>query len=906
MTEELDAVTAFLIHEGVLRKSGRYPWGSGDNPNQRNKSFLDHVEALKKQGLSEAAISEGLGLKSTTQLRALKSVAKNAIRKDDMMMAMRLKDKGYSNGAIADRMGLKGESSVRALLNPVMQERSDQLANTTQMLREQVAEKTYLDVGTGTEYYINGGISNQKMKTAIAALEEEGYKPFWVKVPQVGTGNFTNTKILTPPGTVFPDVIKNQDKIRGVNSWTDNSGHSWSTVLPPLQINPKRVSVKYKDEGGADADGVIEIRRGVDDLSMGEARFAQVRVAVGGTHYLKGMAMYADDLPDGVDIRFNTNKDSTGNKLDAFKPLKRVYLPDDVKKKPTGPVDDENPFGTIVRQRTSPDGKKVTSALNIVNEEGNWSSWSSKLSSQFLSKQTTALAKEQLGLRLNEKQAEYDEIMALTNPAVRKLLLEKFADGSDSSSVHLKAAALPRTRNHVILPIKSLKDTEVYAPNYKDGDRVVLVRHPHGGKFEIPELVVNNRNPDAKRLIKNAVDAVGINARVAQRLSGADFDGDTVLVILNNNKKVKNQPPLQGLKDFDPQMYKLPKDAPEMSARNKQLKMGDISNLITDMNIKGANDRDLAAAVRHSMVVIDAEKHHLDYKQSAKDNGIASLKVKYQSKPDGKAGGAATIISRSSSRQDVGLRKPRAAKDGGAIDPATGEKVYQYTGEQYVNAKGKTIVKQFTSDKMTETRDARTLSSGLPMEEVYASYANSMKSLANSARKSAFATKLIPYSPSAKVTFSKEVSTLNSKLNEALKKAPLERQAQVLANAQIRMKLDANPGTDRDELQKIKGQAITVARLRVNPTGKFSIDITPDEWKAIQAGAISNHKLTGILNNADLDTIKALATPRDRLVMNDAKVARASGMLALGYTQAEVASALGVPTSTLNSSILTS
>lgn len=882
MTDEDFDSEAFLAHYGVLRRSGRYPWGSGNNAHQRHKSFLDHVDELKKKGLSEAEIAKGLGLESTTQLRALRSHARSEVRKSEMLQAVRLKDKGMSNAAIAERMGLSGESQVRALLNPEMKERNDRLAATADMLRQQVADKTYLDIGVGTEHYL--GVSNQRMKTAIAVLEEEGYKEFYVPVKQLGTGKITNTKVLAPPGTTFPDVMANQDKIRGINAWSDDSGKSWTTTMPPLQVNPKRIAVRYGDEGGAEADGVIEIRRGVEDLSMGGARYAQVRVAVGGTHYLKGMAMYADDLPDGIDIRFNTNKANTGNKLDAMKKLKD---------------DPDNPFGTVIRQRTTPDGKKVTSALNIVNEEGNWSEWSSKLSSQFLSKQSPTLAKQQLDLRFKEKQAEYDEIMALTNPTVRKLLLEKFADGADSSAVHLKAAGLPRTRSHVILPINSLKDTEIYAPNYRDGEKVVLVRHPHGGTFEIPELTVNNKNRDAQRLIKNAVDAVGINAEVAKRLSGADFDGDTVLVIPNNSRKVKTKSPLQGLKDFDPQVYKLPDDAPRMTARNKQLKMGDISNLITDMTIMGANDHELAAAVRHSMVVIDAEKHHLDYKQSAKDNGIAGLKEKYQGKSNA---GAATLISRASARQDVPLRKPRAAKDDGPIDPETGEKVYQYTGESYTNAKGKTVVKTFRSTKMAETNDARTLSSGLPMEEVYASYANSLKSMANAARKSAVTTKTIPYSPSAKAAFSQEVLTLNAKLNQALKNAPLERQAQILANTMVKTKVQSTPDLDPSDRKKIESQALTTARLRVGAK-KTSIVITPNEWKAIQAGAISNNKLTQILNNTDLDVVKALATPRDRPVMNDAKLARAQAMLAAGYTQADVADALGVPTSTLNSAI---
>ena len=196
--------------------------------------------------------------------------------------------------------------------------------------------------------------------------------------------------------------------------------------------------------------------------------------------------------------------------------------------------------------------------------------------------------------------------MALTNPAVKKQLLKEFADGADSSAKHLKAAGLPRTRNQVILPINSLKDNEIYAPNYRNGETVVLVRHPHGGIFEIPELTVNNRNREANRVIKNAADAVGINSKVASRLSGADFDGDTVLVIPNNAKQVKTSAPLAGLKNFDPQsQYKI--DRPnELTSKGKQKQMGAISNLITDMTIKGANSNEIARAVRHSMVVIDS------------------------------------------------------------------------------------------------------------------------------------------------------------------------------------------------------------------------------------------------------------------------------------------------------------
>ena len=104
----------------------------------------------------------------------------------------------------------------------------------------------------------------------------------------------------------------------------------------------------------------------------------------------------------------------------------------------------------------------------------------------------------------------------------------------------------------MILPVSSMKPTEIFAPNYDNGTRVALIRYPHGGKFEIPELIVNNRNREASRLLKDAKDGVGIHHSVAEHLSGADFDGDTVLVIPNGKGKIKADPMLEGLKNFNP------------------------------------------------------------------------------------------------------------------------------------------------------------------------------------------------------------------------------------------------------------------------------------------------------------------------------------------------------------------
>lgn len=887
---------AYLAHYGVLRKSGRYPWGTGETQNQRNRDFLGSVAELKRQGMSETEIAKGWDI-TTTELRAAKSIAKNEQKQADIGMAQTLKDKGYSNVAIAQRMGLANESTVRALLAPGQKEKTDILTSTSKMLTEQVDAGHYIDIGAGIEYHI--GVSGTMLKTAVARAQEEGYAVIKVQVPQLGmsgSNNKTIVKVLAPPGTVYRDVVTNKQNIRPPNAHSTDMGRSYDMVQPPLSISSKRVAVRYEHEGGAEADGVIYVRPGVPDISLGSSRYAQVRIAVDGTHYLKGMAMHKEDLPPGVDLLFNTNKKSTGNKLDAMKELKTLK---------NGEVDQENPFGATIKpggQRLDPKTKKVVSVMNIVNEEGDWDSWSRNLSSQTLSKQSPALAKSQLDMTYERKKAAFDEIMALTNPAVRRNLLNKFAEDVDASAVHMKAAALPKSSWHVILPFNSIRETEVYAPNHENGTRVALIRYPHGGTFEIPELTVNNKNPAAKKALGNAKDAIGIHHSVAARLSGADFDGDAVLVIPNNRGTIKTSSPLAGLKNFDPQTkYPHYEGMPKMTPRTKGIQMGLVSNLITDMTIHGANTTELAAAVRHSMVVIDAEKHNLDYKRSAKDNGIANLMEKYQGR---KQGGASTLISRAGAEIRVNERKTRAASRGGAVDKATGKKVFEESGETFVDKKGRTVTRKILSTRLAETDDARTLISktGSPIEKVYAAHSNKLKSLADQARKAMVHTPSTNYSPPAKKAYASEVKSLNAKLNIALRNAPLERQAQLLANEAVSKRQRDNPQMDPADLKKIRGQELTRARARTG-AAKERVDITNDEWAAIQAGAISNHKLDQILANSDPDRVKELATPRSQTAMTSSKTQRAKSMLASGYTQAEVATALGVSLTTLKTVI---
>ena len=909
---------AVLLHYGMPRRSGRYPWGSGDNPYQHSGDFLSRYNELKKQGLSETEIARAMGfvdkktnLTQTTKLRTQVSLAREERRADLVARARSLREDGLSLDAIAKEMGYSNDSSVRSLLNENSEARMNQARATAEIIKKAINEKGMIDVGAGVEREL--GISKEKLNEALYILEMEGYPTYGGRIPQAtNPGKMTTLKVICPPGTEHKEIYES-DRI---NSLKDYTSHDDGTTFDPKWIYPKsmsskRLMINYAEDGGDQKDGTIELRRGVDDLSLGKSHYAQVRILVDGDRYLKGMAVYADDLPDGVDIRFNTNKKKGTPIRDVLKKTKD---------------DPDNPFGALIKEGINdPDnetdgyrggqsyyydkkGKKQLSLINKTRDEGDWGEWVDRIPSQFLSKQNLKLIKQQLDITIADKKAEYDAIMELINPTVKKRLLLSFADDCDSSAVHLKAAALPRQKFQVILPLTSIKDTEIYAPNYNDGETVALIRYPHGGTFEIPILKVNNKNSEGKKVMGTSpADAVGINKKVADRLSGADFDGDTVMVIPCNSSsskvRITSTHPLKGLEGFDPKMeygtveregsYYNSKGQKIKIMSNTQTEMGKISNLITDMTLKGATEQELARAVRHSMVVIDAEKHKLDYKTSEEENGITALKKKYQKHDDGsgKYGGASTLISRAKSETSIPKRKGSPT-----IDRETGELIWKTSNDTYVNTKGETVTRTQRSTKMAETKDAHTLSSGTPQEELYADYANSMKALANQARKSMINTGKIAYSASAKAAYSEEVKSLQSKLNVALKNAPRERKAQAIANSVVEAKKKDNPDMTKAEIRKESQRALTAARASVG-AARHPVEITDKEWEAIQAGAISENVLSQILNNTDIDAIRQRATPRSVSTLSPAKQSRIKRLAEYGYTQAQIASELGISSS---------
>lgn len=876
-----------LRHIGVKRRSGRYPWGSGKDPYQHGRDLLGRIEELKKQGWTETAenVKKEFGEDMTlSRYREEKSRARADRRMLQVETAKRLRDKeGLSTTEIGRQMGVN-ESTVRSWFNEQSEARMRAAQHTADFLREQVDQKKMIDVGGSVN--IELGVSPEKLNQALAILKEDGYVVYGNRIQQVtNKGQWTTQKVLCVPGTEHTELFDHPEKIQTVTEYQSNDGgKTFNTFRYPSSMDSSRMRVRYADEAGPDGitgeqkDGLVEIRRGVADLSLGNSHYAQVRIMVDGTHYIKGMAVYSDKLPDGVDVMFNTNKAEGTPLTKVLKPIKD---------------DPDNPFGSLIKpngQSTyfDADGNEKLSLINKRADEGDWEDWKNKVPSQFLSKQPDSLIKKQLGLAIADKVDEYNEICALTNPTVKKHLLEKFADSCDSAAVHLQAAAFPGQQYHVMIPINTLKDNEVFAPNYPDGSRVALVRYPHGGTFEIPILTVNNRHQPARDMLgHDVIDAVGVNKKNADRLSGADFDGDTVMVIPTQDASgrvkvnVKSTPELERLKGFDPKAeYPETPGMTYMTKKGTQREMGVISNLITDMTLAGANPTDLANAVRHSMVVIDAEKHKLNYKQSELDHNIDSLKQRYQAREDGKYGGAATIISKAKGEARVAKRqgtprvnikgkewydpnKPEGSliykvaddayyptrkynKDTGEMTIATtkGKITYKLSDEvardyyepvkrinektgavEFTNKDGsikyKVKTRTQTSTKMAEEDDAYNLVSNLrnPKETAYADYANKMKSLANQARMEVVSTGKIEYRASSKAAYQDEVASLMSKLNKAKLNAPRERQAQRLANAEINAKIEdakrKGKELDAGDIKKESQRALTKYRKQV-------------------------------------------------------------------------------------------
>lgn len=952
------------------RGSGRWPKGWGKNPYQHldDGRLRTRVKYLKEHGFTEKEIANNMGV-STGKLRALQTIERDReINAQYTYVYNRIEQGETNQSKIARELGVS-EGKVRNILADVEKAATKDLTNVCDNLKSEVSKKKMLDVGEGTERIL--GIKDTKLQAALTKLElEDDYHVVNIYPNQLGSkkGNKTTQSILCKKDIDNKYIYDHLLEVRQIDESKriDINGDVKVGSVNPKSVDRSRIKVMYDEDGGSNKDGVIELRRGVDDISLGRANYAQVRIAVDDKMYMKGMAYYNDEtfknMPKGIDMVYYSNKKKGSPDLGeggVFKALKS---------------DPDNPFGATIkglydedrkpedkelkltqRYYVDENGKKQQSCINVISEEGTWSGWSKSLSSQFLAKQTIPLARRQLDLAYKRSLSDFEDIMKITEPAVKEKMLLDFAESCDSSAVDLKAAALPRQSTSVLLPVVSLKDNEVYAPNYNNGDRLCLVRHPHEGIYQIPYLTVNNNNKEGKSVVGNSPDAIGINPKVASQLSGADFDGDSVLCLRVGDKNgdfihIKHKDPIPELVDFNTKIYKLPKvidpktgeekyKYPPVENQQKQQLMGIASNLITDMTQfkEGVVDDELVRATKYSMVVIDSEKHKLDWKQAYEDFGIAELNKKYRGRSNA---GASTIMSRAKSPiKDIPERKrfpkidpetgenvweetgktrpdwkvvkeidPITGKKVDKIDPETGNKVWEYRGEKPVYQ---------SSTKMAETKDAYSLTSDkkgerYPMEGVYAKYANEMKALANRARKESLGVVYRPYEPSAAETYKDQVKSLETKYLEVTANQPRERMATTYSNGLLNVKMAEDPTIkdDKDKYKKAKTQCLAAARAAMGAHSE-KIILTDKEWDAIQSGAIRKTQLKKILNKVDSEELKRRAMPKAN--QNTLSKAKKDYILSLysssgngkGMTIAEIAEQIGVSPSTVSKVIAT-
>lgn len=902
-------------HEGSVPHSGRYQYGSGEQPYQNGMDFLTRVNYYEKElGMAPTEIVKVMKLKSTDDLRTQRSVANEEMKLEAYANIMKLHNNGFGPTAIARKIGWK-EPTVRNYIKNYDEQKLSKYTALARHLKEQVDRKGIIDVGEGNEAHLN--VSNEAKKRALRILEMQGYNVFRNQGLQQVTNEkqYTKTIYLATPDKKRKDVydynnVHQLDEVEQYKTPKDIREQKKREILKPKSLDSKRLMVAYADEGGKQKDGIIELRRGARDLTLGESKYSQVRILVDGKYYLKGMAIYSDDLPKGIDVRFNTNKQKGTPVMD---PGGRGVL------KKIKEDDPKNPFGSLIDYQTyytDKNGKEQQSLINVTRTEGDWEGWRKSLPSQFIGKQPKSLIDKQVKLTELRLKADFEDLKKLNNPVIKERLLEEFALERDSDAVDLQLMAFPRQKTQVILPVNSLKENEVYAPNFKNGETVALIRFPHAGQFEIPICKVNNRNKEGKEVITpSAKDAVGVNQKTAQILSGADFDGDTVVMIpITNTIKIQNKKPLEGLKSFDPDAeFPERKGMTYLTDDNKDQEMGKISNLITDMTIKGANDSELERAVKHSMVIIDAVKHKYDYRLSEKVNGINELKKRYQKHNynDG-YGGASTLLSRAKNTEYLPYKRVGSPHIEGSRpgEPVTGKLVYKKLEGTYPGKNGKPKPYKTKTNKMSATDDALTLVSEVrnPKEIAYGNHANFLKNLANEARKEILKIKKTKLNKEARIKYSKERESLISKYKIAEKNKPIERQAQRIATSKINALKKDNPVFDRkspiydkDLESKRRQQYIEQARLDLGADSKGTrVKITDKEWEAIQAGAISSSMLEKIIKKTDSEELKKLATPKsNRTVLSASKKAGIKAMLAAGYTNEEIAKRFGVSVSTV-------
>ena len=307
-----------LKHYGVGHldggRSGRYPWGSGENPYQSDKgSFIGLVSDLKDKKMSDKEIAEALNMTeleyksrwaiamnsyyrsqgwsekkradhfglTINQLRQSVAIGEAEERLYNIGLVTKLKNTGMSVAAISRETGIP-DSTVRDLLAPGAEEKANKINKISDALKQELELHDYIQVGSGVEAYL--GTTKTGLNNALYNLQQQGYVVTSVQVQQQNAkGNKTTVKVLAPPGTTYGQVKENIGNVAlPFEVHIDRDTDDVVKIQYPKSLDSSRIAIRYGDEAdkngvtGSDKDGVIEIRRGVADLSLGESHYALI------------------------------------------------------------------------------------------------------------------------------------------------------------------------------------------------------------------------------------------------------------------------------------------------------------------------------------------------------------------------------------------------------------------------------------------------------------------------------------------------------------------------------------------------------------------------------------------------------------------------------------------------------
>ena len=240
----------FLEHYGMPRRSGRYPWGSGEDPYQHSIDFIGRIDALKKKGWTETPenIKKQFGL-TTTEYSREKRLANNVRKMSQIKTAIRLRDKeGMGATEIGRKMGVR-ESTVRGWFKQDEEGSVYQAKKTAEFLKDKVKEKGgMIDIGKNVEVEL--GISREKLDTAVLMLEKQGYHRYVGRVPQHTNVNQKTTQIvLAAPERKHAEIFK-YDKVKTINDYVskDNGETFEKKFTYPSSMDSKRLKVRYADD----------------------------------------------------------------------------------------------------------------------------------------------------------------------------------------------------------------------------------------------------------------------------------------------------------------------------------------------------------------------------------------------------------------------------------------------------------------------------------------------------------------------------------------------------------------------------------------------------------------------------------------------------------------------------------